>query len=65
MSTLDQKIAEILNIKVPSAIFSGTINYSPFKECSFGVGPYVTVYKWGENPVVAVKIAAKLGGGKF
>lgn len=50
---------------VNTATFSGSINYTPFANCSFGLGPYVTVNAWDKAPEVSVKLTAKLGGGKF
>lgn len=50
---------------VNTATFSGTINYTPFKNFAIGFGPYITLYAWDEKPVVAAKLTATLGGGKF
>lgn len=50
---------------VNTATFSGTLSYSPFNNCKFSCGPYVTVFAWDEKPTVSLKLTATLGGGKF
>ena len=49
----------------PRTILSLTLNYAFNKNASLGFGPYVTLVKWDEPPVVAAKLNFTLGGGKF
>lgn len=51
--------------KITSIILSGMLNYSPMDSLRFGVGPYITWEDFNSKPVVAVKLSATLGGGKF
>ena len=39
--------------------------YSPVKEMKVGMGPVLTFKTFDENPTVALKLSATLGGGKF
>lgn len=57
----DYGIASYLN----SATFSAMLNYNPIKDFAIGLGPYITVNDWDSQPVVALKLNATLGGGKF
>ena len=41
------------------------LNYSPFKDMSFGAGPVLAFKDFETNPTVSFKITATLGGGKF
>ena len=41
------------------------LNYSPFANMSFAMGPVVTVKDFETKPKVALKLSATLGGGKF
>ncbi len=47
------------------AIFSAMLNYSPVKELTFGLGPYITFTNWEKEPAVNLKLEVTLGGGKF
>lgn len=58
------EMAEMIN-NIPSAIFSATVNYAVTSNLSLGAGPYITVTDWDEKPTVALKLTAKLGGGKY
>lgn len=50
---------------VNTATFSAMVNYTPFKEFTAGIGPYITMNAWDEKPVVSLKLNFTLGGGKF
>jgi hypothetical protein len=52
-------------VEIPCAIFSALFNYSPIKEITLGLGPYITFSAWDKAPVVNLKLQATLGGGKF
>ena len=47
------------------ATFSAMLNYSPIKELTVGLGPYIQFTAWDKEPVVNLKFSATLGGGKF
>lgn len=50
---------------VNTATFSAMVNYTPFKEFTAGIGPYITMNAWDEKPVVSLKLNFTLGGGKY
>lgn len=50
---------------VNTATFSAMVNYTPFKEFTAGIGPYITMNAWDAKPVVSLKLNFTLGGGKF
>lgn len=50
---------------VNTATFSAMVNYTPFKEFTAGIGPYITMNAWNEKPVVSLKLNFTLGGGKY
>ena len=51
--------------KMPTLTTNLTLNYSPYKDMTFGAGPILTVKDFDTKPTVAFKLSAKLGGGKF
>ena len=51
--------------KITSIIFSALLSYSPTESIKFSMGPYITMTKFTEPPVVSLKLQASLGGGKF
>ena len=61
----DYVIASNTIVEIPCAIFSALFNYSPIKEITLGLGPYITFSAWDKAPVVNLKLQATLGGGKF
>ncbi len=50
---------------VPSLMANLMLNYSPFTEMKFGLGPVLTFQKFDKNPTLSMKLTATLGGGKF
>lgn len=51
--------------KITSIIFSALLSYSPTESIKLSMGPYITMTKFTEPPVVSLKLQASLGGGKF
>ena len=51
--------------KITSIIFSALLSYSPTESIKLSMGPYITMTKFTEPPVVSLKFQASLGGGKF
>ncbi len=45
--------------------FSAMLNWTPFKNFTVGIGPYLTFENWEKAPTVYAKLSATLGGGKF
>lgn len=50
---------------VNTVTLSAMVNYTPFKEFTAGIGPYITMNAWDEKPVVSLKLNFTLGGGKY
>ncbi len=50
---------------MPALTANLTLNYTPFKDVSFGMGPSLTFKDFETEPTVAFKLSATLGGGKF
>lgn len=48
-----------------SLTLSALMNYSPNKNMTFGLGPYITMEDFDSKPNVSLKFTASLGGGKF
>ena len=48
-----------------SLTLSAIMNYSPNKNMTFGLGPYITMEDFDSKPNVSLKFTASLGGGKF
>ena len=46
-------------------IVSASLSYSPIDELTVSAGPYIGWKDFDSKPVVAVKLSATLGGGKF
>ena len=60
-----KKIAKEVSSYMPSLTTNLTLNYSPYKDMTFGAGPTITFKDFETNPTFAFKLSAKLGGGKF
>ena len=46
-------------------IVSASLSYSPIDELTVSAGPYIGWKDFDSDPVVAIKLSATLGGGKF
>lgn len=62
--------ATLQSLNISSAYFSSLtlsalMNYSPNKNMTFGLGPYITMEDFDSKPNVSLKFTASLGGGKF
>ncbi len=60
-----EKAAKQASSTIPALMASLTLNYTPFKDVSFGLGPVLTFYDYEKKPTASLKLTAKLGGGKF
>ncbi len=60
-----EKAAKQASSAIPALMASLTLNYTPFKDVSFGLGPVLTFYDYEKKPTTSLKLTAKLGGGKF
>lgn len=64
--TLQPYVEEMVkNIPLNSITTSAMLNYSPVSAFTVSAGPYLTWEAVDSKPKVAMKITAKLGGGKF
>lgn len=61
---LDEAVKQASNA-MPALMASLTLNYAPFNDISFGMGPVLTFKDYDTKPTVALKLSATLGGGKF
>ena len=50
---------------VPSLTANLMLNYTPFTDMKFGLGPVMTFKNFETNPTLSLKLTATLGGGKF
>lgn len=50
---------------IPSLTANLMLNYTPFTDMKFGLGPVMTFKNFETNPTLSLKLTATLGGGKF
>jgi len=62
---MEKKALESAGMGNAMAVFSGKLNYSPFKNFTIGAGPYVVLTSFEKAPTVSLNLTATLGGGKF
>ncbi len=60
-----EKAAKEASTAMPALTASLTLNYTPFKDVSFGLGPVLTFKDYETSPTTSLKFTATLGGGKF
>lgn len=60
-----KKSAKEASTYMPALTTNLTLNYSPYKDMTFGAGPVLTLKDYESKPTFAFKLSAKLGGGKF
>lgn len=62
---MEQYMLEQAGMGDAMAVFFGKLNYTPFKNCTIGAGPYVVLTSFEKAPTVSFNLTATLGGGKF
>jgi len=60
-----EKAAKEASTAMPALTASLTMNYTPFNDVSFGLGPVLTFKDYETKPTTSLKFTATLGGGKF
>ena len=60
-----EETAKQASTALPALTASLTLNYTPFNEVSFGLGPVLTFKDYETKPTTSLKLTATLGGGKF
>ena len=61
---LEDAAKEASNL-MPALTANLTLNYTPFRDATFGIGPSISFKDFETKPTVSLKLSATLGGGKF